>query len=144
MKYGSRKVIKNWKVVKDNLSFLTALNIFKAQAIEGHLYDLVAIRIGNRIFQPGLSNLEGEQFYPSEIISNKFEALIPDNDIEEKTHKLQEMFKEANIGVKFTKIENLSIEDLFNELINVMNRLDAHNKYRIAKAIIETGLYKRT
>lgn len=143
MKYGSRKVIKNWKVVKDNLPFLTALNIFKAQAIEGHLYDLVAIRIGNRIFQPGLSNLEGEKFYPSEVISGKFEALIPDDDLEEKTYKLQEMFKKANFGIKFDKIDHLSINDLFDELVIVMNRLDVHNKYRVAKCIIETGLYKK-
>ena len=36
MKHYSRKTIKNWKVVKDNLDFMTALNIFKAQAIEGY------------------------------------------------------------------------------------------------------------
>jgi hypothetical protein len=143
-RYNRRKVIKNWKVVKDNLDFMTALNIFKAQAIEGHHYDLVAIRIKDRIFQPGLSNLESEQFYASEIISNKFEALIPDDQLEEKTYKLQQMFKDNNIGgLKFEKIENMTIDQLLNHLLWIIDNLDPHNKYRIAKTIIETGLYKK-
>ena len=143
-RYNRRKTIKNWKVVKDNLDFMTALNIFKAQAIEGHLYDLVAIRIKDRIFQPGLANLGSEQFYASEIISNKFEALIPDDQLEEKTYKLQQMFKDNNIGgLKFEKIENMTIDQLLNHLLYIMDNLDPHNKYRIAKAIIETGLYKK-
>lgn len=142
--YNRRKAIKNWKVVKDNLDFMTALNIFKAQAIEGHLYDLVAIRIGNRIFQPGIVDLESEQFYASEIISNKFEALIPDDQLEEKTYKLQQMFKDNNIGgLKFEKIDNMTIDQLLNHLLWIMDNLDPHNKYRIANAIIETGLYKK-
>lgn len=143
-RYNRRKTIKNWKVVKDNLDFMTALNIFKAQAIEGHHYDLIAIRIKDRIFQPGLSNLESEQFYASEIISNKFEALIPDDQLEEKTYKLQQMFKDNNIGgLKFEKIENMTIDQLLNHLLWIMDNLDPHNKYRIAKTIIETGLYKK-
>ena len=142
--YNRRKAIKNWKVVKDNLDFMTALNIFKAQAIEGHLYDLVAIRIKDRIFQPGLSNLESEQFYASEIIANKFEALIPDDQLEEKTYKLQQMFKDNNIGgLKFDKIDNMTIDQLLNHLLWIIDNLDPHNKYRIAKTIIETGLYKK-
>ncbi len=142
--YNRRKAIKNWKVVKDNLDFMTALNIFKAQAIEGHLYDLVAIRIGDRIFQPGISNLESEYFYASEIISNKFEALIPDDQLEEKTYKLQQMFKDNNIGgLKFDKIDNMTIDQLLNHLLCIIDNFDSHNKYRIAKAIIETGLYKK-
>lgn len=143
-RYNRRKAINNWKVVKDNLDFMTALNIFKAQAIEGHLYDLVAIRIKDRIFQPGLVDLESEQFYASEIISNKFEALIPDDQLEEKTYKLQKMFKDNNIGgLKFEKIENMTIDQLLNHLLWIMDNLDPHNKYRIAKNIIETGLYKK-
>ena len=143
-RYNRRKAIKNWKVVKDNLDFMTALNIFKAQAVEGHLYDLVAIRIKDRIFQPGLANLESEQFYASEIISNKFEALIPDDQLEEKTYKLQQMFKDNNIGgLKFEKIENMTIDQLLNHLLWIIDNMDPHNKYRIANAIIETGLYKK-
>ena len=142
--YNRRKAIKNWKVVKDNLDFMTALNIFKAQAIEGHLYDLVAIRIKDRIFQPGLSNLESEQFYASEIIANKFEALIPDDQLEEKTYKLQQMFKDNNIGgLKFDKIDNMTIDQLLNHLLWIIDNLDPHNKYSIAKTIIEIGLYKK-
>lgn len=142
--YNRRKAIKNWKVVKDNLDFMTALNIFKAQAIEGHMYDLVAIRIGSRIFQPGLADLEGETFFASEIISNKFEALIPDDKLEEKTYKLRELIKINNFsGLKWDRIDNMTIDDIFNSLFNVMNRLDSHNKYRIVKNIIETGLYKK-
>lgn len=142
--YNRRKAIKNWKVVKDNLDFMTALNIFKNQTIEGHLYDLVAIRIGGRIFQPGLANLESEQFYASEIISNKFEALIPDDQLEEKTYKLRELVKINNFsGLNWDRIDNMTIDDLFNSLFNVMNRLDSHNKYRIVKNIVESGLYKK-
>jgi hypothetical protein len=37
----------------------------------------------------------------------------------------------------------MSIEELWNSLFEVMDNLDKNNKYRIAKHIIENGIYKK-
>ena len=54
------------------------------------------------------------------------------------------MLKDKNFtGIRHDKIDNMSIDEMFNAIIEQMSRLDKDNKYRIAKNIIETGLYKK-
>jgi hypothetical protein len=144
MRRNYRKVIKNWKVVRNGLDSVTAFNMFKAQAIQGTGYDLLAIRLHGRVFQPGIVDIDREQFIAKDILSNDWEAIIPDDDMEEILEKMRDMFKEEHIGnLTYQKIDNMSINDLWIELSNILYNLDDRNKYRMAKWIIENKVYKK-
>ena len=140
----SRKIIKNWKVINNELDCITAFNMFKNRAIDGRLYDVVGLRLGSRIFQSGIHNIDIEIFSAHEVLSNKWEIMIPDDNMEEILEKMRQLYKDEHIGnLKYQKIDNMSIEDLWNSLIDIMNNLDNKNKYRLAKHIIENKLYKK-
>lgn len=144
MKRNYRKVIKNWKVVRNGLDSVTAFNMFKAQAIQGTGYDLLAIRLHGRVFQPGIVDIDREQFIAKDILSNDWEAIIPDDDMEDLLSKMRQMYKDEHFTrLTYEKIDNMSISDLYNALIDVMNSLDDRNKYRLAKHIIENKIYKK-
>ena len=144
MRRNSRKVIKNWKVVRNGLDSVTAFNMFKAQAVEGTLYDLLAIRLHGRIFQPGIVNIDQEHFLAQEILSKDWEALIPDDQMEEILENMRQMYKDENFNtLNYQRIDNMSINDLWIELVDIMSRLDDRNKYRLAKFIIENKVYKK-
>ena len=144
MKYYKKKTIKNWKVVRNGLDSVTAFNMFKAQAIQGTGYDLLAIRLHGRVFQPGIVDIDKEQFIAKDILSNDWEAIIPDDDMEEILEKMRNMFKEEHIGnLTYQKIENMSINDLWVELSDILYNLDDRNKYRVSKWIIENKVYKK-
>lgn len=145
MRRNSRKVIKNWKVVRNGLDSVTAFNMFKAQAVEGTLYDLLAIRLHGRIFQPGIVNIDQEHFLAQEILSKDWEALIPDDQMEEILENMRQMYKDENFNtLNYQRIDNMSINDLWIELVDIMGRLDDRNKYRLAKFIIENKAYKKS
>ena len=144
MKRNYRKVIKNWKVIRNGLDSVSAFNMFKAQAIQGTGYDLLAIRLHGRVFQPGIVDIDREQFIAKDILSNDWEAIIPDDDMEDLLSKMRQMYKDEHFTrLTYEKIDNMSISDLYNALIDVMNNLDDRNKYRLAKHIIENKIYKK-
>lgn len=140
-----RKIIRNWKVVKSDLDFNLAYNLYKSHKIDGVDYPIIGLRLYNTQFiQSGVDNINNIKLSPNEAISTKWEIVIPDNDAEEKTNKLRQMLKDKNFtGLRHDKIDNMSIEEMWNAIIEQMSRLDKDNKYRIAKSIIETGLYKK-
>ena len=143
-KYYKKKVIKNWKVVRNGLDSVTAFNMFNAQAVEGITYDLLAIRLKWRVFQPGIVDIDKEQFSAQEILSKEWEVLIPDDQMEELLEAMRDMYKDENFSsLNYQKIDNMSIDDLWMELVNIMDRLDDRNKYRMAKWIIENKVYKK-
>lgn len=143
-KYYKHKVIKNWKVIRNGLDSVSAFNMFKAQAVEGIAYDLLAIRLKWRVFQPGIVDIDKEQFSAQEILSKEWEVLIPDDQMEELLEAMRDMYKDENFSsLNYQKIDNMSIDDLWMELVNIMDRLDDRNKYRIAKWIIENKVYKK-
>ena len=143
-KYYKHKVIKNWKVIRSGLDSVSAFNMFKAQAVEGIAYDLLAIRLKWRVFQPGIVDIDKEQFSAQEILSKEWEVLIPDDQMEEILEAMRDMYKDENFSsLNYQKIDNMSINDLWMELVNIMDRLDDRNKYRIAKWIIENKVYKK-
>ena len=138
-----RSKVKYWKTVKGGLDLQTALNMYRTQEIEGHRYDYLSIKLGYQIFEPGYLS-KYEKFTIDEALSNNWELVVPDDAAEEKTNKLRQMLKDKNFtGLRYDKIDNMSIEEIFNEILNIMNNLDKDNKYRIAKHIIENELYKK-
>jgi len=144
MRYYKKKVIKNWKVIRNGLDSVSAFNMFKAQAVEGIDYDLLAIRLKWRVFQPGIVDIDKEQFSAQEILSKEWEVLIPDDQMEELLEAMRNMYKNENFSfLNYQKIDNMSINDLWLELVNIMNHLDDRNKYRMAKWIIENKVYKK-
>ncbi len=144
MRRNYRKVIKNWKVIRNGLDSVSAFNMFKAQAVEGIAYDLLAIRLKWRVFQPGIVDIDKEQFSAQEILSKEWEVLIPDDQMEEILENMRDMYKDENFSsLNHQKIDNMSINDLWLELVNIMYNLDDRNKYRIAKWIIENKVYKK-
>lgn len=139
-----KKVIKNWKVVMSNLDSVTAFKIFKNRIIDNKLYDIVGLRLGWRAFQSDINSLDDESFSSKEILSDKWEIMLPDDEMEKILYKMRDMYKEEHFsGLSFDKIDNMSISDLYHALINIMSSLDDMNKYRIAKWIIENKIYKK-
>lgn len=139
------KIIRNWKAVKSDLDFNLAYNLYKSHKVDDVEYPVIGLRLGiSKFFQSDLHNIDTAMFSIREATSNKWEIVIPDNDAEEKTNKLRQMLKDKNFtGLRHDKIDNMSIDEMFNAIIDQMSRLDKDNKYRIAKNIIETGLYKK-
>ena len=140
-----RKIIRNWKAIKDNLTFNVAFNIWKTHKIDDVDYPIIAMRFGTTQFiQTGVHGISDIKLSPQEAVSNKWEIVIPDNDAEEKTNKLRQMLKDKNFtGLRYDKIDNMSIDEMFSTLLYIMDNLDKDNKYRIAKHIIENELYKK-
>jgi len=139
------KIIRNWKAIKSDLDFNLAYNLYKSHKVDDVEYPVIGLRLGvSKFFQSGLHNIDEAMLSPREATSNKWEIIIPDDAAEEKTNKLRQMLKDKNFtGLRYDKIDNMSIEEMWNAIIEQMSRLDKDNKYRIAKSIIETGLYKK-
>ena len=140
----SGKVIKNWKVIQSDLDSVTAFKIFMSRIIDNKSYDVIGLRLGHRTFQSNINHIGVENFSAQEVLSNKWEIMIPDDNMEEILERMRQLYKNEHIGnIKYQKIDNMSIEDLWDSLVDVMNDLDNRNKYRLAKHIIENKLYKK-
>ena len=104
-----KKKIRHWKVIKSGLSYLDAVNIFTAQAIEGKLYDNLAVRVGERFFQYGESDPMAEKYRPSEILRSDWEVLIPDTDEEAKCEKIRQLsLKHSELQQQVFQVEQNS------------------------------------
>lgn len=137
------KKVKYWKTVKDGLDLQTALNMYRAQAVEGCLYDYLAIKLGYKIFEPGYLNKD-EKFTIEEALSNKWEVIIPDDGKEELLLKTREIVKNENfLRANYNRIDNMSISDIWNEINDVLIMLDEKSKYRLIKHVVENKLYKK-
>lgn len=137
--------IRNWKTIKDNLDFNLAFNLYKSHKIDGVDYPIIGLRLYNTQFiQSGVDIINDIKLSPNEAISNKWEIVIPDDAAEEKTNKLRQMLKDKNFtGLRHDKIDTMSINEMWDAIIEQLSRLDKNNKYRIAKNIIENELYKK-
>ena len=138
-----RKRIKCWKVAKENVTLKDALVMFKNRAIQGTLYNDIALRFGRRIFQYGVDNIDNESFSIQEMLNNTWEVLIPDDKMEEMTENCRNVLKESHyIGERFQKIDNMSINDMFVSVLEKLTTVSDVVKYRLIKRIIEDKLYK--
>lgn len=140
-----RKIIRNWKTIKGDLDFNLAYNLYKLHKVDGIEYPIIGLRLGiSKFFQSGLHNIEEAMLSPKEATSNKWEIIIPDDAAEEKTNKLRQMLKNDHFtGLRYEKIDNMSIEEMWNEVMHILNNLDKDTKYRLLKHIIENKLYKK-
>lgn len=138
-----RKKIRCWKVAQSNVSLKDALNMFNHRAINGVLYDDIGLRFGKRIFQYGVDDIKSAVFSIDEMLKNTWEVLVPDTGAEEMTEKCREFLKESHFtGERFSKIDNMSINDMFVSVFAKLNLAPDVVKYRIIKKIIEDKLYK--
>ena len=138
-----RKKIRCWKVAQSNVSLKDALNMFNHRAINGTLYDNIALRFGNRIFQYGVDDIKSAAFSVDEMLKNTWEVLVPDTGAKEMTEKCREVLKESHFtGERFSKIDNMSIKEMFIEVIEKLYSTPDVVKYRLIKKIIEDKLYK--
>ena len=135
--------VKYWKTVKDGLDLQTALNMYRAQEVEGHRYDYLSIKLGYQIFEPGYLSKD-EKFTIEEALSNKWELIVPDDGKEELLLKTRELVKNENfLRANYNRIDNMSISDIWNEIDDIITMLDEKSKYRLIKYIIENKLYKK-
>ena len=135
-----QKKIRHWKVIKSGLSYSEAMQMFNAQAVEGRLYDNLSVRIGDRHFIKGEVNPTTQQYYPSELIYNNWEVLVPDTDEEAKCDKIRQLVKDSNCsGLNHNKIDNLTIPELFEWIVE---HLDDDQKYRLLLAFYDQKIYK--
>lgn len=134
--------VKYWKVVKSDLKLHDALNMLKGQAIQGTLYKNLAIRLGDKIIFPN-TNANELLFSIKEMESNYWEAIIPDDGMEELLYKTRELVKNEHfLPNSHASIDNMSMNDIFHAIHCRLNTLDERTKYRIIKHIIENKLYK--
>lgn len=135
--------VKYWKAVKSNLKLHDALNMLKTQAIQGHFYDYLAIRLGYKLITPDVK-IDELLFSLKEMENENWEAIIPDDGKEELLEKALEMVKDAHfLRMSNDKIDNLDMSGLWNEIDNVLIMLDDNAKYRLIKNVIDNKLYKK-
>lgn len=138
-----RKKIRCWKVAQSNVSLNDALNMFNHRAINGVLYDDIGLRFGKRIFQYGVDDIKSAAFSVDEMLKNTWEVLVPDTGAEEMTENCRKVLKESHYtGDSFSKIDNMTITDMFVSVFSKLNQTPDVVKYRIIKKIIEDKLYK--
>ena len=117
--------------------------MFKKRAINGVLYDNIALRFGKHIFQYGVDDINSAAFSVDEMLKNTWEVLIPDDGAEEMTENCRKVLKESHYtGERFQKIDNMTINDMFVSVFSKLNLAPDVVKYRIIKKIIEDKLYK--
>ena len=137
------KKIKYWKVVKSNLKLHDALNMLKAQAIEGHLYNYLAIRLGYKLILPDVK-IDELLFSIKEMENENWEAIIPDDGKEELLYKIRDLIKNENfLRASYEKIDNMNIADIWNAIDDIITISDDQVKYRLIKTVIENKLYKK-
>lgn len=137
------KKVKYWKAVKSNLKLHDALNMLKSQAVEGHLYDYLAIRLGYKLILP--ERIDELLFSIREMENENWEAIVPDDEQEEILYKVRDLVKNEHcLKFSYNRIDNMDISDIWNELNDIIVNLDAKSKYRIIKKIIENKLYKKS
>jgi len=128
-----------WKVIKTGLTYSKALSIFKAQAIEGKQYEDLAIQVGDKFFSRN-SNPELEQYFPSELLNDTWEVLVPDTDEEAKCDKIRQAVKDSNCsGLNYAQIDNMTIPELFER---IMSGLNNDQMYKVLKAFYNEEIYK--
>ena len=138
------KTIKNWKVVKNYLTFSEAAEIYESQKLDGKPVENVSVRLGNRHFikDPiyGTTNFTNEKFYPKEFRSASWEALIPDTDEEERCEKVRTLMKESSCSrLTNAKIDNMTIDEMYKWISDSLNK---DQKYRMLLAYYEKAIYK--
>lgn len=135
------KTIRNWTVAKSNLDFQTATNMLQARAINGTLYNDIAIRLRDKMFISRVNdNITNEKFYPREILSNEWEVLVPDTNEEEKNNKVRKMMKESTCsGLTNDKIDNMTIKEIWEHLCSKMSK---DQMYRMIKLYYSEKVYK--
>lgn len=137
------KKIKYWKVVKSNLKLHDALNMLKAQAIEGHLYNYLAIRLGYKLILPDVK-IDELLFSIKEMENENWEAIVPDDGKEELLYKIRELVKNENfLRASYEKIDNMNIADIWNAIDDIITISNDQVKYRLIKTVIENKLYKK-
>ena len=138
------KRVRNWKVVKEGLTFQEASTIFQEQKMDGIPYENISIRIGRRHFikeeMYGVNGFANETFRPVEILSKDWEVLIPDTDEEVKCEKVRQMVKDSNCsGLTYDKIDNMTTEEIWKHLCG---RMDKDQIYRMIKFYYSEKVYK--
>ena len=138
-----RKKIHCWKVAKSNVSLNEALSMYNNRAINGVLYNDIALSFGKRIFQYGVDDIRSAAFAIDEMLKNTWDVLVPDDGAEEMTENCRKVLKESHYtGERFQKIDNMTINDMFVSVFSKLNLAPDVVKYRIIKKIIEDKLYK--
>lgn len=138
------KRIKSWKVIKKDVDAVTAFKAFKSLQVDDKKYEAIGIRHDYRAFQSDYHNIDNESFSAKELLSDKWTIMIPDYQLEQILANMRDMFKNEHFGnINYKQIDNMSINDLYNALMGIMQCLDETNKYRIAKHIIENKIYKK-
>ena len=141
---AKRKTIRNWKVVKTELSFTEAAEIYEKQKLDGKPVENVSVRLGNKqyIKDPiyGVTNFTNERFYPKEFASHSWEALVPDTGEEEKCEKIRTLMKNSCCSrLTNAKIDNMTIEEMYDW---ISDHMDKDQKYRMLLAYYDKMIYK--
>lgn len=141
---NNMKKVKYWKVIANNLTINDVIVAIKEQRFNGVVYDRLGINHKGRLIDK-YDDIEAETFKPKEIISNKWELVIPDSDEEKKLAKVRDIIKNEHfLNLTDEKIDNMDISDIWNEISNRIANSDNDIKYRIIKSIVENKLYKKS
>lgn len=139
-----QKKIRNWKLVKDGLSFMEAAKMFQERMIDGKPVDNICIRIGHRNFIwdeiYGASCFTNDAFRPAEVMSNEWKIFVPDTDEELKCEKVRQMMKDSNCsGLTYDKIDNMTAKEIWN---HICNKLTDDQMYRMIKLYYSEKVFK--
>lgn len=137
-------MIRNWKEIKSNVDIKTALDAFYNKTYNDQI-NVKEIAINNidtgKFLSTENTNILKVQFTSLEITNNHWSILIPDNDEEQKNFKIRQLVKNSNwSGLKWDKIDCMTINELFN---HCMNHMSNEQKYKIMKEFFENGWFMK-
>ena len=137
-----KKKIKCWKAASEHeMTLHEALNVLRS------LDSLTYPRAGIGHDQYNVMEMDEcreKNFSMGEVLAKSWKVYIPDTNAEEMLAKCRQIIKDEHFtGLKFDKIDNMTISELFSYICyNTLSNTSDNVKYRLIKKIIEDKLYK--
>ena len=107
-----------WKNIASGLTLKQCEKAFNNRTWCGTLYDSIMIVNGDHKLEYDKTDFMQEKFTFDEATNSNWAIFVPDYEEENNLHEIRELVKTANClyGVTFAKIDNMSIEDIWQKI----------------------------
>ena len=142
----SRKKIHNWKSIALGYTLQDAIQYAKDHCYDDNKFAHIGIGLNNKEVLDVLDlNDRDTTFTLNQIINNKWNIYVPDDDKEQILYKCREIVKNENLlSISNKKIDELDMDQLWLYIQRCITSKSDKTKYRVIKCILENKLYKES
>lgn len=137
-----RKNIRNWKVIYGTCTLQFAIELCRKAEFDGVKFDRIGIGRNSRNIIENF-DISNYSFSAIDVCANDWCVYVPDDGLEELTEKARNLFKDENMsGLRYAKIDNMTISEMFDIILEKLSKLNDNTKYFLIRRIFEQKLYK--